>query len=252
MFKRIHIDQCPVDCLEENETAEYLYEKIQNRQRCHVAPVNAAVVVMASRHPDFREILQGMDLLLPDGFWLQTASRLCRLPSPHHVATVPLTYKLLRRMAPQGARVYLLGATDEVVNGAAREITRRFPGIQIAGFHNGYFTELEEKQIVQNLNETHPGLLLIGISSPKRELFMTRNRNALAVPVVIGVGGLLDILGGKTSEGPQWLRRIGMMWLFRFIQEPRRMWQRAIMLSGEFVWLVLKQAVRPAPLSSLK
>jgi N-acetylglucosaminyldiphosphoundecaprenol N-acetyl-beta-D-mannosaminyltransferase len=189
----------------------------------------------------FRAALDEMDILLPDGFWLQVAAKLLRYPTTHHVPTVILTYQVLRKLAGQRGRVYLLGAEEAVVRRAAERIMERFPGTEIAGVCDGYFLENEEEAIIREINQVKPSLLLVGISSPKKELFMARNREKLSVPAVIGVGGLIDILGGKTPEGPNWLRSYGFMWLYRFVKEPRRLWRRYTITNFQFAWLVLKQ-----------
>jgi N-acetylglucosaminyldiphosphoundecaprenol N-acetyl-beta-D-mannosaminyltransferase len=244
MPERIYIDRCPIDCITMLGTVERLQEAIDCGQRLQVTPVNAATVVNAARVSSFPDALNEMDVLLPDGYWVQVAARLLRCPTTNHVATVPLTYRLLQRLASHGGRVYLLGAKDFVVLQAANEIDRRFPGIEIVGIRNGYFSETEEQDVVNGVNEAKPDLLLIGISSPKKELFMARHRERLNVPVVIGVGGLIDILGGKTAEGPDWLRNYGLMWLYRLAKEPRRLFRRYTITNFQFALLVLKQAMK--------
>ena len=244
MPDRVYIGKCPVDCIGFADTVERLHESIVIGKRLLVAPINAATVVNASQNVSFRDGLEKMDILLPDGYWLQVAARLLRYPRTDHVATVPLTYRLLQKLGGQRGRVYLLGSRDFLVREAANEITRRFPGMEIAGLRNGYFSETDEPDVVLEINRAKPQLLLVGISSPKRELFMARHRARLEVPVVIGVGGLIDILGGKIAEGPTWLRNCGLMWLYRFVQEPKRLWKRYTITNCQFIWLVLKHTLK--------
>lgn len=244
MTERIHIDRCPVDCLTPQGTLALLREAIQSGRHIAVAPVYAATVVEAHRNAALREALEAMDVLLPDGFYLRPAARALRLPAPAHVPTVPLTLALLDSLARGGGSVYLLGARAEVVREAAVRVGRRFPGIHVVGTRDGYFSEAEEADVVREINAAHPDLLLVGISSPRRDLFLARHRAALAT-VAIGVGGLMDILGGKTPEGPNWLRRIGMMWLYRLAQEPRRLLRRYTMDNLAFISLVARQAIAP-------
>jgi N-acetylglucosaminyldiphosphoundecaprenol N-acetyl-beta-D-mannosaminyltransferase len=240
---RIHIGNCPIDCLDFSNTVEALLEAIRKTGRLRIAPVNASTVVMAASDTLFRETLEGMDMLLPDGYWLHWAARLLGRQGTNHVATVPLTYALLERLAPSGGTVFLLGAEAAVVEKASLELGRRFPGLRVVGARNGYFLEGEEEAIVDQIMAAHPQVLLLGISSPKRELFVTRHRERLEVPVVMGVGGLLDILGGRTKEGPQWLRNYGLMWLYRFAKEPRRLWKRYTVANGRFALIVLKDVL---------
>jgi len=240
---RINLVKCPVDCITLADVMELLQEAIANGQRLLVGGVNASTVVDANRDMNFRTLLNEIDIIVPDGYWIQVASRILRYPMTNHVAIVVLTFQMLKKLGQQHRRVYLLGAKDFVVREAANEIIRRFAGIEIAGVRDGYFSEIEEQDIIQHVNQAKPHLLLIGMSSPKKEQFMVRNRGRFEVPLVIGVGGLFDILGGKTREGPMWLRNYGLMWLFRFIQEPRKLWRRYTITNFQFIWLVLKQAL---------
>lgn len=220
-----------------------LQNALFNAKQITVAPVNAATVVKASSEPSFRADLDIMDILIPDGYWLKVAAWLLRYPPVNHIPTVRLTYWLLRRLATSGGRLYILGAKDNIVLKAANEVTYRFSGIKIVGAQNGYFSNSEEYDVVKEINNAKPHLLLIGISSPKRELFIARNHKKFNVPVIIGVGGFIDILGGKTAEGPDWLRNFGLMWVYRFMKEPKRLWKRYTITNFKFIWLVLKQAL---------
>lgn len=244
MAERIHIDRCPVDCLNLPDSVAGLLDAMaEGRRGVLVAPVNAYTVVEAHRNTALRDALEQMEVNLPDGFWLQLAAPFLRRPSPGHVPTVPLTLELLRRMAREGGRVYLLGAEGGVVRAAAENLQRRFPGITLAGAHDGYFHEDDETGLIEEINAAQPDLLLIGISSPKRDFLMTRWREVLNVPVTIGVGGMIDILGGKTPEGPNWLRHVGLMWLYRLLREPRRLLKRYTIINTLFVYYVLRQAI---------
>ena len=243
MTERIYIGKCPIDCITMSGTVERLQSAIANNGSLLVAPANAATVVDATRFSSFWSVLKKIDIILPDGYWLKVAARILSYPSTNHVATVPLTYNVLQELGKLGESAYLLGATDITVRAAAEEIILRFPGVNIAGVHNGYFSEPEELEIISEINNTGSQLLLIGISSPKRELFMVRNREKIDVSVIIGVGGLFDILGGKTAEGPMWLRNYGLMWLYRFAKEPKRLWKRYTIKNFQFLWIVFKQAL---------
>jgi N-acetylglucosaminyldiphosphoundecaprenol N-acetyl-beta-D-mannosaminyltransferase len=226
---------------------ELLIEAVSSGDRKLVMPINAATVVQAEGETSIRSALQDMDLLIPDGFWLQVASRVSGNGSTCHVPTASLLYTLLGVLSGRKERVFLLGAKPDVVARTARELERRFPGLRIVGMRDGYFSEMEEGEVVRAVRQAKPRLLLLGISSPKREYFVNRQKGNLAGMVTLGVGGLFDILAGEVAEGPMWLRRYGLMWLFRFLQEPRRLWRRYTLVNVQFIWLVLKQAFSGRP-----
>lgn len=243
MPERIQIDCCPVDCVTRDQALARCLEAFAGGPRLRVAPVNAATVVQARSNPQLRLALERMDLLLPDGFYIRPASMLTRQAAAPHTATVPLTLRLLERLDARGGRAYLLGARGEVVHAAAARLTLRFPGLRLAGARDGYFSLEEEPAVLAAIHSSHPDLLLVGISSPQRDMLLDRWHGALRVPVTIGVGGMIDILGGRTPEGPDWLRRIGMMWLYRLLQEPRRMGRRYTLTNARFIMLVLRHAL---------
>ena len=126
---------------------------------------------------------------------------------------------------------------------AAESYLKRFPGLQIAGRRNGYFSEEDEPEIVDEINACGAQMLFIAISSPKKEAFVERNRDALGVSFVLGVGGAFDIAAGLTSRAPVWMQRVGVEWVWRLGQEPRRMWPRVRDNFG-FVRVIAKETVR--------
>ncbi len=243
MTDRIHISSCPVDCLTLADASQFLKSNYNRGKTVTVVGVNTATVVNARKDVCFRSALNSMDLVVPDGYWLQVAARCMGYPTTNHVPVVKMTYDLLAQLEKRQGTVYLLGATDSVVSKAAEEITSRYSGVKIAGVHNGYFEESDEQEIIRKINSTGAQIILIGISSPKRELFMIRNKEKLNVPLIIGVGGMIDILGGKTSEGPDWLLNCGLMWCYRLALEPRRLWKRYTITNFQFLWMIFKQAI---------
>lgn len=250
MPERILIDRCPVDCLTQDEALGMIAGSIKGGGRIMVVPANALTVVEAGRNAALREALDLMDVVVPDGFYLQFAARLLRQPITHHVPTVTLTLALLERLSHQGGRIYLLGAQTDTVRAAAEHVVRRYPGLVLSGARDGYFTDEGAAEVFEEINRAKPDLLLVGISSPRRELLLARHRDAIAVAVTIGVGGMIDILGGKTTAGPDWLRRCGMMWFYRLCQEPRRLWRRYTIINFLFILRVLRHALAGTPSQS--
>jgi len=128
----------------------------------------------------------------------------------------------------KGYKIFMLGTKEEFLQDAAANLLKRFPKLQIVGKRNGYFKEPDEEGIVSEINAAETDILLIAISSPKKEEFVERNRAALRVPFVMGVGGAFDIAAGVHSRAPHILRKTGFEWVWRFAQEPRRMGPRIV------------------------
>jgi len=238
---RVIIGDCPIDCYTLEELVQHFSEICDTtRQRCLVSGVNAAMYVEMEDRPAYRDQILSMDLVTSDSFWLAACCRFFGLRRVRHVPIVMLSLRLLEVLADRGGRVFLLGTKKERVERAAQNVSERFRGIQVVGVRDGYFGKEHEADLSAQIRESGADVVLVGISTPKREDWMVRRGGEVGAPVVIGVGGLLDILAGSTKEGPAWLRNVGMMWLYRFLQEPRRMWKRYLVGNSRFAWKMLK------------
>lgn len=208
------------------------------------ASVNAAKVVRAQSDGVLRSLLWRCEIVTADGQPVVWASRLLGRPVPERVAGIDLMEALLARAAARGYRVYLLGAHPEVGEAAEAEIRRRHPGILIAGRHHGYFRPEQEAGVVADIAEAQPDLLFVALETPQKELFLHRHRQALRVPFAMGVGGAFDVLAGRRRRAPRWVRRVGLEWLFRLLQEPRRLFLRYAVGNTVFLGLVAREIAR--------
>ncbi|MHB9030922.1 MAG: WecB/TagA/CpsF family glycosyltransferase [Candidatus Latescibacterota bacterium] len=245
MTRRVYIAGCPVDCIGLEELCNTLHNAMNfPGSRAHVLGVNAAFVVDANKNPEYRDVLDSTSYVPADGYWVAAALKLLGVPQAKHVGIERLTYLLLSRMGQANGSVYLVGARQEVVERAAHEIEHRFPGVRVAGYRNGYFKEHADKEIVKEINGCSPQLVLVGMTSPLKEYWMARNKHALNVPVVIGVGGLFDVLSGAVPSAPDWMKDHGLEWFFRFMHDPKRLWKRYTTSNTRFIWLVGLQRVQ--------
>jgi N-acetylglucosaminyldiphosphoundecaprenol N-acetyl-beta-D-mannosaminyltransferase len=177
--------------------------------------------------PYFAEIVRPVDIILPDGWPPVALSRAFgEQPLPERVATPDLATNLLALSAEKGWGVYLLGAKEESLVGAVQAVRAAHPGVRVVGSRNGYFGEEDEAEIVADINASGAEILLIAITSPKKEEFVERHRAELKLRFVLGVGGYFDVLSGVASRAPLWLQKIGLEWSWRIVQEPRRMGPR--------------------------
>jgi N-acetylglucosaminyldiphosphoundecaprenol N-acetyl-beta-D-mannosaminyltransferase len=220
---------------------------VQDRQRLLIGVVNAAKVVKLRRDDVLRDSLLDCDLLLADGQAVVWASRLLGQPLPERVAGVDLFERLLERAAQDRRSVYLLGARPEVLATLRQRVRDRFPGLTIAGSHDGYFSDADASAVAADIAASGADMLFLGMTSPKKEVFLSTYGDVLGAPVLHGVGGSFDILAGMTKRAPVRWQRLGLEWLYRLLQEPRRMWRRYLTTNTAFIWLTLKERVRPSP-----
>ena len=125
--------------------------------------------------------------------------------------------------AKHGHTVFLLGAKEEVVQDAAARLQTRYPGLKIVGVRNGYFNAEEERAIVAQIAQVKPDILFVALGIPKQEQFIDNHRAELGVPVMIGIGGSLDVISGHLRRAPHWMQHTGLEWLYRLYQEPTRL-----------------------------
>jgi len=241
---RVHVAGCRVDCTNLETLTNRLCQAIFRHERCDVLGVNAAFVVDAWRDENYRKILESAECVPADGFWVAFAARVLGIKGVGHVGIERLVYRLLERIAPAGRTVYLLGARAEVVREAAAAVEMLYPGIRVVGVQNGYFQPADEEAIFSEIEAKSPDLILVGMTSPKKENWISQYGRRLRTGVVIGVGGLFDVLAGRVPAAPEWMKTHGLEWLFRFAHDPRRLWRRYVQGNGKFIWLVFREWVR--------
>jgi|HubBroStandDraft_1064217.scaffolds.fasta_scaffold04906_5 N-acetylglucosaminyldiphosphoundecaprenol N-acetyl-beta-D-mannosaminyltransferase len=209
-----------------------------------IGMVNAAKIVAMGKNEALRRAVSGCGLVLADGQAVVWASGLLGSPLPERVTGIDLFTELLGQASQRGYRVYFLGARADVLRAMLAQVMRRYPGLVIAGFRDGYFSAEQERQVAEEIRLTSPDLLFIGMSSPRKELFCARWGEVTGAKVVHGVGGSFDILAGITRRAPLWWQRRGLEWLYRAMQEPVRLGRRYLTTNLAFMVLVARAAAR--------
>jgi len=209
-----------------------------------VITLNAALLCSMRRDEELRTACRSGDLIVADGVPVVWASRLAGDPLPERVAGVDLTERLLAEGASRGLSVYFLGARPEVVRDLAAYCHRKYPGLKVAGWRDGYFGAEDHSKIVEEIARLAPDMLFVGMPSPFKETWCQRHREALGVPVIVGVGGTFDVLTGYVRRAPRALQVAGMEWSWRLAMEPRKMWRRYLSTNTEFMWLTAQEVFR--------
>jgi N-acetylglucosaminyldiphosphoundecaprenol N-acetyl-beta-D-mannosaminyltransferase len=219
---------------------------VAEHMRLLIGVVNAAKIVNMRKDPLLRESLLAADVLLADGQSVVWASRLLGHPVPERVAGIDLFEHLLAYASKHGQSVYFLGARPEVLASMLDRVDERFPGLRIAGSRDGYFTNDDSPNLAAEIAASHADMLFLGITSPKKEIFLSQYGDSLDVPVMHGVGGSFDILAGITRRAPVGWQRVGFEWAYRLLQEPRRMAGRYLPTNTIFLALTVREKLRPA------
>jgi N-acetylglucosaminyldiphosphoundecaprenol N-acetyl-beta-D-mannosaminyltransferase len=235
---RARVLGCEIDALDLDATADLCAEVVTHGLRATHVSVNAAKLVSMRDDPRMREIITNSEIVSADGQAIVWAAKLLGSRLPGRVAGIDLMEKLLALAADAHWRVYLLGAEQRVLDLAIERIRERYPSLEVCGSHHGYFSHADEPTILRSIEKARPDLVFVAMSSPRKEYWIARHRERLAVPLVMGVGGALDVLAGKTRRAPMFMRRVGLEWLFRLAQEPRRLFARYLLTNLRFLGLL--------------
>ena len=233
-MNRIELLNCPMDVASMGETVQRIDDAVA---------VNVAKIVNMQKDPQLAASVRECDIINIDGMGVVLGARILGHDVPERVAGIDLFHELLRMSARKGYSVYLLGARDDVVSEAARRVKTLYPDLKLAGYHHGYFWD-DEEAMVNKVRASGAQLLFVAITSPKKENFINRWREQLGVTFVMGVGGTFDVVAGKVKRAPIWMQKSGLEWLFRVIQEPRRMWKRYLVTNSKFAWMLLNEKLK--------
>jgi N-acetylglucosaminyldiphosphoundecaprenol N-acetyl-beta-D-mannosaminyltransferase len=240
---KVHLLGVPIDRLTMEEVLARVENAIERRSRLQIGVVNAAKLVNMRRDPRLRQDVLASDVILADGASVIWASHLLGDALPERVAGIDLMLAMLARASARGYRVYCLGATQEVLDRAVERMLAEFPGTRIVGRRNGYFGEADEEEVAREIAAARPDILFVAMTSPKKEKFLARWSARMNVPVCHGVGGSFDVVAGKVRRAPLAWQRLGLEWLYRVRQEPRRLWKRYLVTNTAFSAMVLSEWV---------
>lgn len=229
----------PIDLLTIDETVAQVVEAMRNRKMLQHVAINVAKLVKMRGDPDLRTDVIESDIAGVDGMGIVWGARLMGIRVPERVAGIDLMLHLLEVCAMQGFRPYFLGARQDVLERAIAEARRRWPSLEFAGWRNGYFHCEEEPAIVEEIRRSQADCLFVGMPTPRKERFLHQHRGELGIPFIMGVGGSFDVLAGLVARAPATMQRLGLEWLHRTLQEPRRMWRRYFATNIVFAGLLM-------------
>jgi N-acetylglucosaminyldiphosphoundecaprenol N-acetyl-beta-D-mannosaminyltransferase len=250
----VQIGGLPIASINRTDSADLMVDAALRRRGAELPPLiftsaNGQVLSMSAKNASVRELFLAADLIHADGMPLVFVSRLFhKLPLPERVCTTDLFHDVARIAPARGARMFLLGATKEVIDEAARRIRRLYPELDLAGHASGYMRrESDEDRVIERINAAQPDILWLGLGAPAEQAFAVRNRNRLRVGLIKTSGGLFDYISGKNARAPAWMQRAGLEWAFRTWLEPRRLAGRYLATNPHALFLLLTRTGARAP-----
>ncbi|REE96164.1 WecB/TagA/CpsF family glycosyltransferase [Thermomonospora umbrina] len=230
---------------------ERMVRAVLDREPLTITFSNPNYVMAARKDPALRDVINGFDLNLADGWGVVLASRLLGRPVGPRMANDDLTDEFFGESVRRGWRVFLFGNAPGVADRAASNLCRWYPGLEIVGTRHGHVAGADgripaetERRIVDMINEAAPDVLHVGLGTPLQQWFVANNRHRLQVPIIVTCGAYFEHLAERRDYYPAWVTRLRLGWFYRLVREPRRLWRRYTLELGAYLLLLLAYRVR--------
>ncbi|MFG2005619.1 WecB/TagA/CpsF family glycosyltransferase [Spirillospora sp. NPDC048911] len=229
----------------------FMAAAVTERRKLTITFANPDYVRKASKDAALRDLMNGFDLNLADGWGVVLAAKIFGRPVPGRMANDDLTDDLFGLPAGEGWGVYLFGNAPGVADEAAANLRQWFPGLDIVGTEHGHWADAtgeippaDADRLVAQINEAKPDILHVGLGTPLQQRFVTDHRDRLDAPVIITCGAYFEHLAERREYYPSWVLKLRVGFLYRLAREPRRLWRRYTIELGSYVLTVLAHRVR--------
>lgn len=219
-MNKVNILGVKVDSVTMNDAAERVKGFLTDGKSGHVIYTpNSEIIMAAKENPEFKDILNTADLIIPDGIGVVKAAKILGNPIPERVGGFDLTSSLMPYFSEKGIRIFIFGGKPKVADTAAANLKKDYPGIEIVGTNDGYFTD--DSPIIQKIADAHPDFLMVCLGAPKQEKWIFEHKHELNAKVIIGAGGSADVFAGTMSRAPEFFIRHNLEWLYRIVKGKR-------------------------------
>ena len=215
----------------------------KGRISSYVCVANVHMLIEAYQDNDFQKVVNGADIVTPDGLPVAKGLKFLYGIRQDRVAGMDILPDLLRCSKEQDLSVYFYGGTQEVLDATKEFCQRHFPNLKIAGMHSPPFRELTETEteaIIHQINQVQPHLVFVALGCPKQEKWMAAMKGKIS-SCMLGIGGALPVMIGLQKRAPLWMQKYSLEWFFRLLQEPRRLFRRYFITNSLFLYLITKE-----------
>lgn len=219
------------------QRAEFMLDQ---RQKGYCVTPNAEIVYEAVHDADFRDLLNGASLVLPDGAGVVLGAKILGTPMKEKVAGIEFGEEICGLLSRRGGRLYLLGSKPGIAELAGKNLGEKFPGLVICGTADGYFKD--EAAVINQINAAEPDVVFVCLGAPKQEKFIKAHFDEINATLMLGLGGSLDGYAGTVQRAPKWMIDLSLEWLYRLIKEPKRIGR--MMRLPKFVWICFGEKMR--------
>jgi N-acetylglucosaminyldiphosphoundecaprenol N-acetyl-beta-D-mannosaminyltransferase len=238
----------PLALTDYERTMDWMDATVQTQQKGYICVAATHTVVACQDDPELAAAVHGASLVVPDGQPVVWAMNALGHDLSSRVYGPDLMARYCERSALTGARMFLYGGRNQgALVQLALNLRRRYPGVQIVGGYSPPFRPLSDEEreaVVAEINHARPDVVWVGIGVPKQEKWMAEMQERLDAPVLVGVGAAFDFHAGLVPQAPSWMQSAGLEWLYRLLQEPRRLWKRYLTYNPRFVFGFARQYAR--------
>ena len=239
--KRVNFFGVNIDLFTMEETLAKISEFIETRQCVQHVVVNVAKLIYAQKDAELREIINSCGLINVDGSGIILGAKFLGINVPERVTGIDLMQNLIQYSSKKGYKVYFFGAEEAILQKVINIYKQKYPELIISGYRNGYYLPEEEENIALDIKNSGADILFVAMGSPKKEIFLNKYMNTMEVPFTMGVGGSFDVIAGKVKRAPDWAQKLNSEWIFRLVQEPRRMWKRYLITNSVFAAMLISE-----------
>ena len=239
-YNKKTILNCDFHAVTETDVMEWYLAGLSASRARYITTVNVAILMMMRKNKRLQNFVDDSDLTVADGLPIIWLSKLLRRNLPERVTGIDLCDQLSALAAQSGQSVYLLGASQKVLNKTRQQLLADHPNLTIAGTSHGYFRKNETAMQVDKINKSGADILFVAMGVPRQEYFLQENLDKLNIKLAIAVGGSFEVIAGFKKRAPLWMQEMGLEWLYRLLQEPRRLAKRYIVTNAQFLGLSCK------------
>ncbi len=237
----------PVSALTFEQALSVIETWIAQKERKYVCTLDVHALMEGYSQPDIRRIYENAGMVVPDGMPLVWLLRRRGYLSADRICGPDLMPALFRRSEQHGYRHFLYGSSDSTLSLLQRNLAQSYPAARLVGHYSPPFRPLtpdEERDVDKLINTSDPDIVWVGLGAPKQDRWMAAHRATLSASVLIGVGAAFDMLAGTVTRAPKFLRQTGFEWMFRVVQEPRRLTTRYLHSNSRFVLTLMAEKMR--------
>ncbi|MGF1523896.1 MAG: WecB/TagA/CpsF family glycosyltransferase [Leptolyngbyaceae cyanobacterium] len=242
-FPTINLTGTPVTTLPLEEQVQAVLDWAERFSSRVVCLANVHMLMESRWDTTFRQVLEDADLVTPDGMPLVWMIKAMGIKKQDRVAGMDFFLRACQRAADQGVQIYLLGSTQDVLSRMQQRLKTDFPSLSLAGVESPPFrplTPAEDRDLIQRINQSGAGLTFVSLGCPKQERWMAEHKDKVR-SVMVGIGAVFEVYAGTRKHAPKWIRDLGLEWLYRLVQEPRRLWKRYWKTIPPFILLATHQ-----------